>query len=89
MPWGGLEKPHVVTVGFFDNGKVGEIFISGGKSGELIAAIARDGAILISLALQHGATLDTIAHAITRNSNDEPQTIVGAIIDEVIKEVAK
>lgn len=80
LPFGGLASPHTVTVGYYDDGRMGEVFINGGKSGEMVEAIARDGAVMTSLALQHGVTIDTMLHAITRNSQDEPQSIVGAVI---------
>lgn len=85
LPFGGLTKNHTITVGYYDDDRPGEVFITGGKSGEQVEAIARDGAVLMSLALQHGATLDTIRHAITRNSFDEPLSIVGAVVEKLQK----
>ena len=81
LAFGGLALPHTITIGFYDDGRIGEIFINGGKSGEVVEAIARDSAVVLSMALQHGVPIETIAHAITRNSQGEPQTIIGAIID--------
>jgi hypothetical protein len=83
LPFGGLTSPHTVSVGYYDDGRLGEVFINGGKSGEMVEAIARDGAVLASLALQHGVTIDTMGHAITRNSADEPQSIVGAVVESL------
>jgi hypothetical protein len=85
LDYGGLKKSHVVTVGFYDAGNIGEVFINGGKSGEQVEAIARDGAVLLSIALQHGATLDTIKHAITRDGQDAPQSIIGVVVDRLIE----
>jgi hypothetical protein len=34
--------------------------------------------------LQYGATLENMKSAITRNSNGEPSTVVGAVIDRLI-----
>lgn len=84
LPFGGLTSPHVVTVGYYDDGRLGEVFINGGKSGEMAEAIARDGAIMTSLALQYGVSIETMQHAITRNSQDEPQSIVGAVIESLL-----
>lgn len=81
LSFGGLAVPYTITTGFYDDGRIGDIFINGGKSGEAVEAIARDSAVVISMALQHGVPIETIAHAITRNARNEPQTIVGAIID--------
>ena len=43
-----------VTIGFYADGTVGEVFIDGGKTGQDMQSIARDAAVLLSLALQHG-----------------------------------
>jgi hypothetical protein len=81
LDYGGLKNSHVISVGYYDDGRVGEVFINGGKSGEVVEAIARDSAVLLSLALQYGASLDTIKHAITRDGQEQPQSIVGAVVD--------
>lgn len=81
LAFGGLNKAHVITLGFYDDGALGEVFINGGKSGELVEAIARDGAVLLSLALQYGAELTNIASAITRDDQGQPASVVGAVID--------
>lgn len=83
IEFGGLNKRHTITLGFYDDGSVGEMFINGGKSGELVEAIARDGAVLLSMALQHGVTLDTIRHALTRDSFDNPLSIIGVVVDRL------
>jgi hypothetical protein len=83
LAFGGLTKGHTITVGYYDDGSIGEVFINGGKSGEQVEAIARDGAVLVSMLLQYGAPLDTIRHALTRDSQAEPQSIVGAVVDRL------
>lgn len=64
---------------------VGEVFIAGSKSGSAFDAVARDGAILLSLALQHGVALETIKHALTREGDGSPSTIVGAVVDRLME----
>ena len=49
----------------------------------LTEAIARDGAVLLSLALQYGVPLETIKHAITRDGQGQPQSIIGAVVDRL------
>ena len=83
IEFGGFNKSHTITVGYYDDGRVGEVFITGGKSGEQVESIARDGAVLLSLALQHGVSIETISRAITRDSQGQPQTIVGAVVDRL------
>jgi hypothetical protein len=85
LDWGGHRSPHFVTCGFYEDGRLGEVFIGSGKSGEQVEAIARDGAILLSLALQHGAKLSDIAHAVTRDSRNTPTSIVGAVVDRLME----
>jgi hypothetical protein len=86
IAFGGLTKPHIVTVGFYGDDQPGEVFIGGaGKSGEQVEAIARDAAILLSMCLQHGVDLETIQHAVTRDSQDEPTSIIGHVVDRLVR----
>lgn len=88
LEFGGM-RTHTVTVGFYDDHLTpGDVFINSGKSGEQLEAIARDGAVLLSLALQHGVPLTTIGGAITRNETGEPSTLIGAIVDKLVKDYA-
>src|SRR5262249_10543421 len=73
------DQQFTVTVGFYADGTPGEVFIDGCKTGNDIHAIARDGAVLVSLALQHGVTLETIHHAITRDNSGAAASILGAV----------
>jgi hypothetical protein len=45
LAFGGLNRSHTITLGFYEDGALGEVFINGGKSGEAVEAIARDGAV--------------------------------------------
>lgn len=78
-----------VTAGFYSDGRIGETFInrvigkSSAKVGTLLDGICRDAAILVSLCLQHGVGINTIKHAITRDEEGEPATIVGKLIDTI------
>lgn len=83
---GGHNAPFVVTVGFYDDGRPGEVFIDGAKSGSDMAATTRDGAILLSLALQHGVPLETIRHAVSRNPDGKASSIVGVVVDKLTEQ---
>ncbi|MBI5111842.1 MAG: hypothetical protein HZA68_07705 [Rhodovulum sp.] len=76
-----------VSIGFYDDGRPGEVFVTGTKAGSGVEAVSRDGAILISLALQHGVPVDVIRHAVTRTAGDEPSSIIGAVVDRLAQEV--
>lgn len=77
-------KAYTVTAGYHPDGSLGELFISGAKAGTEMDAIARDGSVLLSLALQHGVSLETIAHALTRENDGSAASIVGAVTDELV-----
>ena len=74
-------QPFAVTIGFFDDGAMGEVFVNSRKTGGDVEAIARDAAVLLSLALQHGLRVEAIKHAVTRDSNGAPSSILGAVVD--------
>ena len=86
LSFGGLDRAHTVTVGYYDDQSIGEVFINGGKSGEMVESIARDGAVLLSLALQYGADLRNIKSAITRDGQGAPSSIIGAVVDRLSEE---
>jgi len=73
-----------VTIGRYGDGRIGEVFIHGPKAGSDLEAVCRDAAVLLSIALQHGVPLDTMRHAITREQNDAPSTIIGSVIDKLV-----
>ena len=72
-----------VTVGFYADGRPGEVFIDSCKTGNDIESIARDAGVLLSLALQHGVSPEIIRHAVTRGASEEPASILGAVIDSI------
>jgi hypothetical protein len=72
-----------VTVGFYADGRPGEVFIDSCKTGNDIESIARDAGVLLSLALQHGVRPETIRHAVTRVASEEPASILGAVVDSI------
>ena len=76
-------QPFTVTLGFYADGTPGEVFIDGCKTGNDIESIARDAGVLLSLALQHGVPPETIRHAATRGTSEEPASILGAVVDSI------
>jgi hypothetical protein len=79
----GFDKKYHVTLGYYRDGTLGEVFINFPKTGQQAEAIARDGAVLLSLALQYGVPLDSIRSAVTRDERGEPGSIVGAVVDKI------
>lgn len=76
-----------VAFGRFDDGTAAEVFIDSMKPGSGLHALAHDAAVMISLALQHGVELATLRHAVAREANGKPQTIIGRALDAVAEEL--
>lgn len=69
------------TVGMYPDGRPGEIFISSHKAGSATDVAARDAAIAVSFALQFGAELSAIAHAMSRDRIGNASSPLGKILD--------
>ena len=68
-----------VTVGFYEDGRPGEVFVdTTRKRGSEIDIAARDLGLLISLSLQHGCYLKTIRDGVS------PDSLAGTIIGHMI-----
>lgn len=80
---------YAITVGYYDDGRVGEVFINRVRSktaarlGEALDAACRDAAIMMSMVIQYGANLLDLEHSVTRDEELAPMSIVGAIIDSL------
>jgi len=79
--WG---QKFAVGIGYYPDGRIGEVFVSTNKTGGQIEALARDAAILISLALQFGAPLETIQHALMHDARGEPASLAAVVVDRVM-----
>jgi hypothetical protein len=80
--WHGGQRFHV-SIGRAPDGSLAEIFINGGKSGSDLEAVARDAAVILSIALQYGVPLNPVCHAITRDANGSPSSIIGATLEHL------
>lgn len=65
-------------------GPVREIFITAQKPNSPLDCVAGDGAILMSLLLQHGVSIETIAHSMKRNPDGSPASPFGFAADLII-----
>ncbi len=57
---------YAVTVGFYPDGRPGEVFTGNAKVGSSVEAVLDDAAILISLLLQHGVEPAALARTVGR-----------------------
>jgi hypothetical protein len=72
---------YVATVSFFPDGRLAEIFISNAKAGSHSDSAAKDSAVVCSIALQYGVPLETIRHALMRDSYGNPSGPLGCALD--------
>jgi len=71
------------TVGRFADGRLAEVFITNHKAGSMAGILASDSAVLCSIALQYGAPLDELRHALKRDGRGEPASPIGAALDRI------
>jgi hypothetical protein len=71
---------YTATVG----GTLGELFLSSHKTNSSADTSARDCGIVLSIALQHGADLETIQRALCRDSQGRASGPLGAALDVII-----
>jgi ribonucleoside-diphosphate reductase alpha chain len=72
---------YTASASWFDDGRLGEIFLGNHRADSHADACAKDAAILASLALQFGAPLDVLRRALLRDSQGRPSTPIGCALD--------
>ncbi|MCF1502927.1 hypothetical protein L0F51_03995 [Afifella sp. H1R] len=72
---------YEATIGFYPDGRIGEVFLAGGKSGSDRAIALHDGAMALSFALQHGARPEDMRRAFSRDASGTPEGPLGALAD--------
>jgi ribonucleoside-diphosphate reductase alpha chain len=74
---------YTATVSWFEDGRLGEIFLSNHKAGSQADTNARDAAVVCSLALQHGVPLETIRRALMCDSAGRPSGPLARALDAI------
>jgi hypothetical protein len=72
-----------MSIGLYPDGRVGEIFLNAAHANSLLDVMAHDAAIAVSLALQYGASLDELRHAMKRDSRGQPSSPIGEALDRI------
>jgi hypothetical protein len=80
---------YTASVSVFPDGQLAEIFISNSKAGSHSDSAAKDSAVVASIALQHGVPLETIRHALLRDSRGVASSPLGTALDLVAGEVQR
>jgi hypothetical protein len=77
---------YTAGLGYFEDGRLAEVFLNAEKIGTAIETAARDSAIVASLALQHGVPPETIRHALTRSGDGSASDALGTLLDLLVSE---
>jgi hypothetical protein len=77
---------YVATISRFDDGRLGEIFLTNHKSGSDADTAARDSAITCSIALQFGADIETIRKALCRDGRGNASGPLSVALDMLAAE---
>ncbi len=85
--WHGGRRYHV-TIGQYDDGRPGEVFIHGAKPGSDTDLLCDDIGVLVSRLLQYGDDSAALAAGIGRLGKGDPASIVGAIADVLAAKAA-
>ena len=89
MSSGAVVGRVTVSVGHYVDGRIGEVFVSTNKIGTMFDTSARDAAVLISVALQHGASLATLRKSLTESANGAAEGRAGQMLDAMIAVAAE
>ena len=72
-----------VTIGFYTDGRPGEVFTHGLRTGSNLDALLADACVIVSCLIQHGAEPRELAASMGRLGNAEPASVIGAVLDLV------
>lgn len=75
-----------VTIGFYGDGRPGEVFAHGARAGSMMDGILDDACVALSLLLQHGVAPHNLAASMGRQGDDRPASIIGAVVDLLASE---
>ena len=81
LEYGGTR--FTVTVGFYPDGRPGEVFTHGARSGSNLDAVLADACVAVSCLMQHAVEPRELAASMGRLGNAEPASIIGAVVDLV------
>lgn len=73
----------MVTIGFYPDGRPGEVFTHGAPSGSTLDALLADACVVVSCLIQHGIEPRDLSVSMGRLGNAEPASIIGAVVDLV------
>ena len=80
--------PMIANVGTANAGRIKELFlVHAGKAGTDLNISMLEVSVAVSMALQHGCDLDTLREAMPRGEHNEPQGVIGKLLDILAEDV--
>lgn len=76
---------YTATLGYYPDGRMGEVFLSAAKVGTAVDIHMRDSAVAMSLALQHGCPVERFSTAFLRDARGIPEGPLGTLLDILTK----
>lgn len=76
---------YAATLGYFNDGRLAEVFLRAGKAGTDLAIQAQETALVTSFALQYGCPLEAIRAAMPRTADGKPEGAIGALLDLLVE----
>ncbi len=71
--------------GYYTDGRLGEVFMSTRRLGTVIDTLCVDTAVLISVALQHGATVEDLQKSAVAGSPSQAEGIVMVLCEHLFE----
>jgi hypothetical protein len=88
---GNDDRAFFITIGFYDDGRPGDVFADGWREGAQLGFIIKDACTAISIALQHGIPAATLAKSLSRQPVWTPEGMdegwgsqIGVIVAEIM-----
>lgn len=79
---------YTCSVGRFEDGSIGEIFLNNHRSNSAADTNARDAAVAFSIARQFGTPTEIIRAALCRDLNGRACGVLGAALDQIAADEA-
>ena len=79
------EQRFLATVGYYEDHRVGEIWLATDKTGMTLDVSVKDSAMIVSVGLQYGATLEEFTNSFLRDPRGEPAGPIGTLIDILLE----
>lgn len=83
---GFAEHEYYATIGYYDDGRPGEIFLDWRDMSATLANLARDAALIMSIAIQYGVPIEAMRKSVGRTDAGLPHTVMGTALDLLARE---